>query len=407
MPDSVVSLAPPSPSSSSPGRVDLALEGMTCAACAARIETTLNRLPGVAANVNFATESASVDYDRARASVEALLAAVARAGYGAHVKDDAAAERERERARKAEAWRVMRRDLVIAVVLTVPFIAQMIAMLASADRTHADLLPRWLQLALATPIQFVVGRRFYVGAWNALRGGGANMDVLIALGTSIAWLWSAVVTVSGADAHVYFEASAAIVTLVLLGKALETRARAGTSAAIEGLLRLQPTIAHVLRDGAEVDVPLAEVAVGDRLVVRAGEAIPVDGRVREGTTTVDESMLTGESRPVPKSAGDDVYEVALKIEVTSTMGDQTAYAVELVYAGLFGIRNVPEEHIPPFLLAEAPRLLFPFARRIVSDAIRDGNFPPFLLEPIDFGALYMQQAEQAEQLATGPTVGEA
>ncbi len=339
MPDSVASLALPLPSSSSPGRVDLALEGMTCAACAARIETTLNRLPGVAANVNFATESARVDYDRARASVEALLAAVARAGYGAHVKDDAAAERERERARKAEAWQVMRRDLVIAVVLTVPFIAQMIAMLASVDRTHADLLPRWLQLALATPVQFFVGRRFYVGAWHALRGGGANMDVLIVLGTSIAWLWSAGVTLSGADAHVYFEASAAIVTLVLLGKALETRARAGTSAAIEGLLRLQPSVAHVLRDGAEVDVPLAEVALGDRFVVRAGEAVPVDGRVLEGTTTVDESMLTGESRPVSKSAGDDVYAGTLNLDGVVRC-DATGVGSKTLLAGI--VRLVSE-----------------------------------------------------------------
>jgi len=278
--------------------VELALEGMTCAACAARIEKTLNRVPGVAAGVNFATESASV---------EALIAAVTRTGYGARVRRDEAVERGLESAQRDAAWRSLRRDLVVAIVLTAPLLAQMALMFVPGGR-HEDLLPRVLQLALATPVQFVIGRRFYTGAWRALRGGGANMDVLIVLGTSIAWLWSTVVTVLGMhDEHVYFEASAAIVTLVLLGKALEARARAGTSAAIEGLLKLAPRIAHVEREGHEVDVPLEQVVVGDRFVVRAGEAMPVDGVVREGHASADESMLTGEARPVPKAAGDKVY----------------------------------------------------------------------------------------------------
>jgi Cu+-exporting ATPase len=176
-----------------------------------------------------------------------------------------------------------------------------------ATALHDELLPRWVQLALATPVQFVIGRRFYTGAWHALRGGGANMDVLIALGTSIAWLWSATVTLLGLHEHVYFEASAAIVTLVLLGKALEARARAGTSAAIEGLLRLQPKTARVERNGIEVEVPLEDVVVGDRFVVRAGEAVPVDGKVVDGASSVDESMLTGESRPVSKAVGERVF----------------------------------------------------------------------------------------------------
>ena len=299
------SLAADSPRSSSE-RVELALEGMTCAACAARIENTLNRLPGVEAAVNFATESARVDYDRARADVAALLAAVARAGYGAHVRHDDAAERERESSRRGAAWRALRRDFAIAAVLTAPFLVQMVAMFVSGATTH-ELLPRWLQLALATPVQFVIGRRFYAGAWHAVRGGGANMDVLIVLGTSIAWLWSAIVTVLELREHVYFEASAAIITLVLLGKALEARARAGASAAMEGLLRLQPNLAHVERDGLALDVPLADVVVGDRFAVRAGEAIPVDGTVTDGASSVDEAMLTGESRPVAKWAGATVY----------------------------------------------------------------------------------------------------
>jgi Cu+-exporting ATPase len=299
--------APSSRPAERPGaHVDLALEGMTCAACAARIEKTLNRVPGVVAGVNFATEAASVDYDPRQASVEGLIAAVTRAGYGARVRRDEAVERGLESAQREAAWRSLRRDLVVAIVLTAPLLAQMVLMFVPGAR-HEDLLPRVLQLALATPVQFVIGRRFYTGAWRALRGGGANMDVLIVLGTSIAWLWSTVVTVLGMhDEHVYFEASAAIVTLVLLGKALEARARAGTSAAIEGLLKLAPRIAHVERDGQEVDVPLGQVVVGDRFVVRAGEAMPVDGVVLEGAASADESMLTGEARSVPKAAGDTV-----------------------------------------------------------------------------------------------------
>jgi Cu+-exporting ATPase len=298
----------PAVTSKVPGasRVDLALDGMTCAACAARIEKTLNRVPGVEAAVNFATESASVRYDSARANVDTLLAAVSRAGYGGRVKRDEAAERSLESARREAAWRSLRRDLVVSILLTAPLLAQMVAMFMPGA-AHEDMLPRVVQLALATPVQFFVGRRFYVGAWHALKGGGANMDVLIALGTSIAWLWSAVVTVAGWPGHVYFEASAAIITLVLLGKALEARARAGTSAAIEGLLRLQPNVAHVERDGRQVDVPLAEIVVGDRFVVRAGEAIPVDGVVVDGHASVDESMLTGESLPIAKVKAARVY----------------------------------------------------------------------------------------------------
>ena len=290
------------PNASPAGHADLALEGMTCAACAARIEKTLNRVPGVDAAVNFATESASVRYDPARANVDALIAAVSRAGYRARVRRDEAAERDLESARRQTAWRGLRRDLVVAIVLTAPLLAQMLLMFVPGAPKE-DLLPRVVQLALATPVQFLAGRRFYVGAWHALKGGGANMDVLIALGTSIAWSWSAIVTVLGLSEHVYFEASAAIVTLVLFGKALEARARAGTSAAIEGLLRLQPAVAHVERDGREIDVPLADVVVGDCFVVRAGEAIPVDGIVVDGHAAVDESMLTGESVRVAKASG--------------------------------------------------------------------------------------------------------
>ncbi len=288
-------------------RVELGLEGMTCAACAARIEKVLNRVPGARANVNFATETAVAEYDPAQAGPDTLVAAVERAGYHAHVRHDAAKERAEDEARKAREYAALKREFIVAAVLTVPLLLQMVPMLAGGAGSHEDLLPRWLQFVLATPVQLYIGRRFYIGAWHALAGGGANMDVLIVLGTTMAWAFSAIVTLLGMHEHVYFEAGAAVITLVLLGKLLEARAKAGTSAAIEGLLHLQPRVAHVERDGRIVDVALEDVVRGDRLVVRAGESIPVDGVVRDGRSTVNESMLTGESLPVAKEAGAKLF----------------------------------------------------------------------------------------------------
>jgi Cu+-exporting ATPase len=297
--------AAPAKAPTPPARVDLALEGMTCAACAARIEKVLNRMPGTQAAVNFATETAVVRHDPATAPVDALIAAVQRAGYGARVRRDVEAERAADEARKAAAYRALRFEFVIAALLTLPLVAQMLPMLTGGGH---DVVPRAWQLALATPVQLWVGRRFYVGAWNALRGGGANMDVLVALGTTMAYVYSLVVTLAGRhDLHVYFEAGAAVITLVLLGKLLEARAKAGTSAALEGLLKLQPKTARVERDGVVVEVPLSEVKVGDRIVVRAGDAVPVDAVVADGASSVDESMLTGESHAVAKGPGDPVY----------------------------------------------------------------------------------------------------
>jgi len=284
-------------------RIELALEGMTCAACATRIEKALNRVPGATAAVNFATESATVQ----GGETAALLAAVVRAGYQARVKRNVEAERRADQARRAGATRELRRDVIVATLLTLPLLVPMLAMLVPGAAAHDELVPRAWQLALATPVQFWSGRRFYVGAWHALRGGGANMDVLVALGTTAAYAFSAIVTLAGMHEHVYFEAGAAVITLVLLGKLLEARARAGTSAALEGLIRLLPKLAHVERAGGVLDVPVAAVAPGDRFVVRAGEAVPVDGTVEAGASSVDESMLTGESRPVAKGPGAQVF----------------------------------------------------------------------------------------------------
>ncbi|MGH8630210.1 MAG: cation transporter, partial [Burkholderiales bacterium] len=214
--------------------VDLALEGMTCAACASRIERVLNRIPGIEANVNFATERARVRLQPGSATLPELVAAVRKAGYDAH--EISAVSRQTDKARHALAYRRELKLFWASIALTAPLLAQMAAMFGGQ---HADLIPRWIQLLLATPVQFWIGKRFYVGAWHALRGRSANMDVLIALGTSMAWLYSAAVTLLGLhEQHVYFEASAAIITLVLMGKLLEARAKGRTSAAIEQLLKL-------------------------------------------------------------------------------------------------------------------------------------------------------------------------
>ena len=276
--------------------------GMTCVACATRIEKALNKLEGVEATVNFASETARVSYVPGLATPEQLIEVVRKTGYEASERVEANAAEEK--ARRAGVYRAELQLFWISVALSLPLLLEMLAMFGQAH----ELMPRWLQLALATPVQFWIGRRFYVGGYKALRGGGANMDVLVALGTTMAYGLSAVVTLFGLHhQHVYFEASAVIITLVLMGKLLEARAKLGTSAAIEALIRLQPKTARVERDGVLVEVPVASMHKGDIFVVRSGESIPVDGHVAGGESGVDESMLTGESLPVHKRPDDKVY----------------------------------------------------------------------------------------------------
>jgi Cu+-exporting ATPase len=285
---------------------ELAIEGMTCAACSTRLEKLLNRLSGVDAVVNLATERATVHHLPGIVDPALLLATVERAGFVGHLAGDRS--RSEEKANKITAGKAELRRFWIAAVLTLPLAAQMLSMFESGAQTHHDLLPRWLQLGLATPVQFWIGWRFYSGAWKALRGGGANMDVLVALGTSMAYGFSLFVTVSGAaHLHVYFEASAAVITLVLLGKLLESRAKARTTDAIETLVRLQPKTARVERDGKLIEIDVALLTAGDIFVVRPGENLPVDGDVIDGESTVNEAMLTGESMPVDKHPGARVF----------------------------------------------------------------------------------------------------
>ena len=291
-----------------PATLDLAIGGMTCAACAMRIEKQLNKLEGVEAAVNLAAERAHIRYVPGLADPEQLVATVVKTGFTASISSsDTRAE---EKARKLAVYHEELRRFWISAALTLPLVAQMAFMFGSngSAAAHDDVLPRWLQLLLATPVQFWIGWRFYVGGFNAIRGGAGNMDVLVALGTTMAWAYSLVVTLADLHHHhVYYEASATVITLVLLGKILEARAKAKTSAAIEALAKLQPQTARIERDGKLVDVAVATLIPGDVFVVRSGEAMPVDGEVVDGTSSANEAMLTGESLPVTKVAGDKVF----------------------------------------------------------------------------------------------------
>ena len=284
--------------------VELSIGGMTCAACSARIERQLNKLPGVEAAVNLPAERAHIRFDPASADVDKLIATIVKTGFTA--TPSTADTRGEEKARKEAAYRAEVKRFWFALALTLPLIAQMPFMFGQAG--HVDVLPRWLQFALATPVQFWIGWRFYVGGWNAIRGGSGNMDVLVALGTTMAWAYSTVVLFLGlAHQHVYYEASATVITLVLMGKILEARAKAKTSAAIESLMKLQPQTAWVERNDQLFELPVASLIPGDVVVVRPGEAVPVDGEVIAGQSSANEAMLTGESLPVAKAPGDKVF----------------------------------------------------------------------------------------------------
>ena len=308
--------------------LNLRIDGMTCASCVGRVERALKSVPGVLeASVNLATEEARVSRLALGAPVQDLMQAVVRAGYTAHPLTASEGKAEidaKARQRARDGWRV-----AIAAALSLPLV---LPMLLQPFGLHG-MLPAWLQWALATPVQFWLGARFYRAGWNALRAGSGNMDLLVALGTSAAYglslaLWAREVGQAGSMPHLYFESSAAVVTLVLLGKWLEARAKRSTLAALDGLRALRPDSARVLRDGVEASLPLAEVAVGDVVVVRPGERLPTDGLVVGGSSHVDESLLTGESLPVARGPGDRVTGGAVNGEGlltvrTSAIGAET------------------------------------------------------------------------------------
>jgi P-type Cu+ transporter len=285
--------------------VDLHIAGMTCASCVGRVERALLAVPGVlSATVNLATEQAHVGRVRGAAGTAELLAAVLDAGYTARA---VSAGQPAPAAPSRDGWKV-----ALAAALSAPLA---VPMLGDLFGRHW-MLEGWLQWALATPVQFWLGARFYRAGWKALRAGSGNMDLLVALGTSAAYglslwlLWRS----GGGMAHLYFESSAVVITLVLLGKWLEARAKRQTTDAIRALQALRPETARVRRDGVDVDVPVAELAVGDLVVVRPGERLAADGQVEDGRSHVDESLITGESLPVAKQAGDRVTGGALNAE---------------------------------------------------------------------------------------------
>mgnify|MGYP005843436265 CR=1 FL=1 len=293
------------------GRLVLRVDGMHCASCVGRVERALAAAPGVLeAEVNLALGEARLRTLPGAEAEAGALAALKAAGYAGRLADpDApAAEAEARAAEEAAAARRERWELIVAAVLTTPLVLQMVAMWTGATAWH---LPPWVELALATPVQLWIARRFHRGAWMAAKAGAANMDTLVSLGTSAAYLASLWTMARGAHGPLYFEAAAVIVTLVLLGKHLETRATRAAAAALRGLMELRPARARVLRGGREEEVPVAEVAVGDVLVVRPGERLPVDGTVIKGETELDESLLTGEPMPVPRRPGDPVPAGAL------------------------------------------------------------------------------------------------
>jgi Cu+-exporting ATPase len=304
---------------------------MSCAACAGRVERALRAVPGVAeASVNMATEVASVRAESPLA-FEALEAAVRRAGYAARAPDVAAPPPLSE----ARAWR----PVAVAAALSLPLLLPMAGALVGLELAW----PAWLQFLLATPVQFWFGARFYAGAWRALRGGGANMDVLVALGTSAAYglslyeWWAGAGMHGAAMPHLYFEAGAVVITLVLLGKQLESRAKRQTTQALRALQALQPESARVRRDGADADIAIARLRTGDVLVVRPGERFAADGVVIEGESHVDESLVTGESLPVARGPGERVTggaingEGLLLVDVTAVGAESTlARIVRLV-----------------------------------------------------------------------------
>jgi Cu+-exporting ATPase len=283
------------------------ISGMTCASCVGRVERALKKVPGVVdASVNLATESATVQAD-AEVTRDALFAAVADAGYEANVVESDAPPAADPHAHHHDAHGEReRRHLILAALLSLPLV---LPMLALAWGEHW-MLPAWLQLALATPVQFWLGARFYRAGWAALKAGTGNMDLLVALGTSAGYglsVWQmGFAEVHHGQPHLYFEASAVVITLILMGKWLEARAKRQTTAAIRALQALRPATARVRRDGVDVDVPIAQIRVDDLVVVLPGERIAVDGIVAEGASHSDESMITGESLPVPKHAGDRV-----------------------------------------------------------------------------------------------------
>ncbi len=290
-----------------PEKAEFDIRGMTCASCSQRIEKVLNKMTGIElATVNLATESAKVEYLAGSVSEDDITAKVKKLGYEAIPKKDSA---EQEDYREQEFQQKLRK-FVISAVLTLPFVYMMIAQVTGLPMP-AIFENEWVQLILAGAVQFYIGGQFYVGAFRALQNKSANMDVLVALGTSAAYLYSLYGVIRSViepsfNPDLYFETSAILITLILLGKLFEARSKGRTTMAIKSLLDLQAKEATVIRDEKEMSIPVDQVVIGDILIVKPGEKIPVDGSVIDGRSAIDESMITGESIPVEKTEGDSL-----------------------------------------------------------------------------------------------------
>lgn len=279
--------------------VNVGIGGMHCVMCANAVQRAVKKLDGVEeAEVSYASESARISYDEEKTNLKSIAKAVKKAGY--HVVQDREADRAQE-------YKALLRSFIFSAVLTLPFLTAMVLMLAAPESAAMRALHnQWLQLVLATPVQFWVGRRFFRGAWDSIRAGSANMDVLVVLGTLSAYIYSVFNIITGGTT-LYFEASVMVITLVLLGKLFEARAKARANSAVESLMQLQPKMATVVRDGKELQIPTGEIVPDDIVSVRPSEGVAVDGIIVSGSSAMDESMLTGESIPVAKAVGDSVF----------------------------------------------------------------------------------------------------
>ncbi|MEK4403387.1 heavy metal translocating P-type ATPase [Sporosarcina sp. FSL K6-6792] len=317
-------------------KVAFDISGMTCAACATKIEKRIGKMDGVSnASVNFALETIAVEYDSKQVETTEMITAVKKMGYELIPKQDSKDKMDH----KEQEIKKQEKKFIISLILTIPLLWTMVAhfeFLSFIYMPHILMNP-WLQLAFATPVQFIIGAQFYKGAFNSLRNKSANMDVLVALGTSAAYFYSLYLSIEWMNngkvgsPELYFEASAVIITLIVLGKLFEVRAKGKTSQAIQKLLGLQAKTARVLRDSFEMELPIEEVIVGDTILVKPGERIPVDGEIIEGRSAIDESMITGESIPVDKVAGDKVIGATINkngsLQITATkVGKDTALA---------------------------------------------------------------------------------
>lgn len=311
--------------------IDLEIGGMHCVMCANAVERALKKLPGVeAASVSYASESAAVTYDEARVTPSAMKKCVKKTGYS--VIENKAVFQKRE-------YKLLWLTFLASLVLSLPFFVMMVLMFVAPNSAPMHVLHNgWLQFAFATPVQFIIGFRFFRGAFDSIRAGSANMDVLVSLGTLCAYAYSVWQLFSGGHTF-YFEASAMVITLVLLGKLFESRAKLRANDAVDSLLRLQPRQATVVRDGKEEAIPVSQLQEGDAVLVRPGEAVAADGEIVSGISAVDESMLTGESIPVEKQPGDPVYagtvnrEGAFTFRVAQTGGATMLQAIVKMVRG--------------------------------------------------------------------------